>query len=76
MNIHRSTRTLAGQSVLEYAVVLIVVVAALLGMQRYMKAHLMGRWRATADTFGGGQQYESAQSAAAFGAASVTTVGN
>ena len=48
-----------GVSVIEYSVVVAVVVAALLGMQIYLKRAISGRWRQAADTFGYGRQYES-----------------
>ena len=51
-----------GQSWIEYALVIAAVVAALVVMQRYLKASVMGRWRQAADTFGGGQQFEPGKS--------------
>jgi len=47
-----------GQHVLEYAVLVAVVAAALVVMQRYVKGALQARWKASADVFGYGQQYE------------------
>ena len=47
-----------GQSVLEYAIALAVVMAALLTMQRVVRDAVMGRWRSVADQFGYGMQYE------------------
>ena len=43
---------------IEYAVLIAIVVAALLGMSVYTKRALMGRWREAGDTFGSGRQYE------------------
>ncbi len=48
-----------GVSVIEYTLITIVVLAALLGMQIYMKRAISGRWRQAADTFGYGRQYGS-----------------
>jgi Flp pilus assembly pilin Flp len=48
----------SGQSALEWALMAAIFVAALLGAQRFVKATLMGRWRAVADGFGFGRQYE------------------
>lgn len=47
-----------GQSMIEYAIVMAIVVAALLGIRQAMVAHLCGGWRATLDQFGHGHQYE------------------
>ena len=47
-----------GQSVIEYAVLIAVLVAALMGMGVYAKRSLLGKWRGVGDTFGFGQQYE------------------
>lgn len=46
-----------GMSILEYGLVFAVVVAALVGMQIYLKRAISGRWRQAADTFGYGRQY-------------------
>lgn len=43
---------------IEYAVLIAIVIAALLGMQIFIKRSIMGRWRQAADTFGAGKQYE------------------
>lgn len=47
-----------GQSMIEYAVLIAVTAAALLGMSIYTKRALSGKWRAVGDTFGSGRQYE------------------
>jgi Flp pilus assembly pilin Flp len=47
-----------GSFSVEYAVFLVVVIAALIGMSIYVKRALMGRWRQVGDTFGAGQQFE------------------
>ena len=47
-----------GSLIIEYAILVAIVVAALIGMQVYIKRAICGRWRAAADTFGHGRQYE------------------
>ena len=47
-----------GVSVLEYAALIAIVVAALLGMAVYFRRSLSGKWRQAADTFAGGRQYD------------------
>lgn len=46
-------------SIIEYSMVVAVVVAALVGMQIYIKRAISGRWRQAADTFGFGRQYDA-----------------
>ena len=41
-----------GQSVLEYVVLMIIVIAALLTMQVYMKRGVQGRWKTAVDDLG------------------------
>lgn len=41
--------------------VIAIILAALLGAQRFLKTALMGRWRAVADGYGFGRQYEPGQ---------------
>ena len=48
---------LIGQSILEYTVVIIVVVAALMAMFGLLNRHIQGSWREAADTFGQGRQF-------------------
>lgn len=43
---------------LEYAVLIAIVVAGLIGMSVYIKRALSGKWRDAADSFGSGRQYE------------------
>ncbi len=43
---------------LEYAVLIVIVIAALVGISIYLKRALSGRWRTVGDTFGYGRQYE------------------
>ena len=45
-----------GQSSIEYAVVLIIIMGSFLAMQNYMKRGLQGRWRAAVDQLG--DQYD------------------
>ncbi len=47
-----------GSLAVEYAVLMTIVVAALLGMSVYSMRALSGRWRQVGDTFGYGRQYE------------------
>lgn len=43
---------------LEYAALIAVVLATLIGMSVYMMRALSGRWRGVGDTFGYGKQYQ------------------
>ncbi len=52
-------RYIRAVSAVEYSLIVAVVVAALLGMQVYVKRAVSGRWRQAADTFGYGRQYDS-----------------
>lgn len=47
-----------GSLTIEYAILVAIVVVALLGMQGYIRRAICGRWRASADTFGHGRQYD------------------
>ena len=47
-----------GQAVLEYCIMVVILVAALMAAKRFFKAVIMGRWQSTADSFGFGRQYE------------------
>ena len=47
-----------GTLAIEYAFLIAIVVAALIGMSVYLKRSLSGKWRSAADTFGYGRQYE------------------
>jgi len=49
----------SGFSILEYSLLVVVVLAALLAMQIYFKRALAGRWKSSIDTFGFGRQYDS-----------------
>jgi Flp pilus assembly pilin Flp len=47
-----------GSFTIEYAVLLAIVAAALVGAALYTKRALCGKWRDVADGFGHGRQYE------------------
>ena len=51
-------RCQGGFSVIEYAVLIAVLVAALIGTSIYLKRSISGKWREVADTFGYGRQYQ------------------
>ena len=50
--------SVVAQSAVEYAVLIAIVVAALVGMSVYAMRALSGKWRQAGDTFGYGRQYE------------------
>ena len=43
---------------IEYAVLIAVVAAAMVGMSVYARRALAGRWKSVGDAFGYGRQYE------------------
>jgi Flp pilus assembly pilin Flp len=47
-----------GSLMLEYSVLIVIVIVALVGMQVYLRRAVCGRWRQSADVFGFGRQYE------------------
>lgn len=51
-------RVRRGSAVLEYAALIVVVVAGMLSMAIVMKRSLAGQWRGVGDSFGHGRQYE------------------
>lgn len=55
----KKDRLIRAASMIEYALVIAVVIAALLGIQVYVKRAVCGRWREAADIFGFGRQYQS-----------------
>jgi Flp pilus assembly pilin Flp len=55
----KRNRFLKATSVLEYAMLVAIVVAALVGMQVYVKRAISARWVEAADTFGYGRQYDA-----------------
>ena len=53
----KSKNYLKAISLIEYSMIIVVLVAALIGIQIYLKRALCGRWRQAADSFGFGRQY-------------------
>lgn len=53
----RKDKYLKAMSLLEYTMLVAVIVAALIGMQVYLKRAVSARWRQAADTFGYGRIY-------------------
>ncbi|MBN3038980.1 MAG: hypothetical protein JW869_06165 [Candidatus Omnitrophica bacterium] len=51
-------RSNIGSLMVEYTMLVVIIVAALLCAQIYVKRALCGRWRKSADFFGQGRQYE------------------
>jgi Flp pilus assembly pilin Flp len=45
------------QSFFEYTVVIILIVAALIAMGKFLQRSLQGKYRQSADTFSSGEQY-------------------
>ena len=45
-------------SLIEYCVLLVVVAAALVGMQIYLKRAVCGNWKQAGDVFGFGRQFD------------------
>ena len=50
-------------SVVEYSLFIAVIIAAILGMQFYLKRAICGRWKETGDVFGFGRQYDPQETA-------------
>jgi len=50
---------LKAMSVVEYSLLIAVIVAALVGVQTYIKRAICARWGQAADTFGYGRQYDA-----------------
>ncbi|MFA5437316.1 MAG: hypothetical protein WC293_01930 [Candidatus Omnitrophota bacterium] len=46
-----------GQSIVEYVVIIIMVIAVFVVIGAYFKRSLQGRYRQTGDILGGGEQY-------------------
>jgi len=51
-----------GFSLLEYVMLAVILIAALVAMQYYLRRAIMGGYRAGADAFGFGRQYDPAAS--------------
>jgi len=47
-----------GASTIEYATVIMFIIAALLITQKYILRSFMGRWKTAGDSFGHGRQYD------------------
>lgn len=47
-----------GTMSLEYSIVIAVIVAALIGIQIYVKRAICARWKESGDVFGYGRQYD------------------
>lgn len=43
---------------IEYGLLIVVIISAILGMLIYMKRAINSKWRETGDSFGFGRQYE------------------
>ncbi|MFC1631571.1 hypothetical protein ACFL1I_07845 [Candidatus Omnitrophota bacterium] len=50
-------RNKKGSSILEYVALIVLLIAAFLLMEKYVKRSLCDRWRSAGDIFGGGRQY-------------------
>ena len=48
-----------GTMTFEYSVMIAIIVAALLGMQVYIKRAICSRWKDSGDVFGFGRQYDT-----------------
>ena len=55
----RTSRGKMGMTTLEYAVVVLAIVIALLAVQVSLRRAISYKWRETADSFGSGRQYDS-----------------
>lgn len=47
-----------GSSILEYAIIISLVVAALVAMSVYIRRAVCGKWRQAADSIGFGRQFD------------------
>ena len=54
-------KNLKGQSIVEYMVLIVFVIAALLVSQKYLARSISGRWKSQADSMGYGRQYSYGQ---------------
>jgi len=61
------------QSIIGYILIFIVVIAALLGMSKYMRNAMSGKLRQAGDSFGGGAQYDPGTGYGAFSTGGTTT---
>jgi Flp pilus assembly pilin Flp len=44
-------------SVVEYTVFILVIILALIGMSKYLRRAISGKWKTSIDTYGWGRQY-------------------
>ena len=54
----RFKKSLKGQAVFEYMILLIFIITAFLIFQKYIVRAMSGRWKSVGDTFGHGQSYD------------------
>ena len=54
-----SILSIRGITILEYSVLTLVLLLALLASQNHLRRAISDRWRTVADVFGSGRQYES-----------------
>ncbi len=55
---HKNRFFKSGMTTLEYSVLAVVILAALLAMQVALRRVISGKWRSSGDSFGSGRQYE------------------
>jgi hypothetical protein len=58
-DVFNAERNRAGMSIMEYSMLLVALVAALLSVQVALKRVIAYKWRDAADSFGLGRQYET-----------------
>jgi hypothetical protein len=58
-SVFNAGRGRAGMGILEYSILLVALVAALLSVQVHLKRVIAYKWRDAADAFGLGRQYET-----------------
>jgi len=49
----------SGMTTLEYSVLALVIILALLAMQTMLRRAISAKWKDSADSFGSGRQYEA-----------------
>lgn len=58
MTMQTSLSRQKAMAIIEYSLLIAIVVAALLGMQIYLKRGVSGKWKESGDVFGFGRQYD------------------
>lgn len=58
-SVFNDRRSRAGMGILEYALLITALLAALLSLQVYLRRAVSYKWREAADSFGLGRQYET-----------------